>query len=114
MSASTGVGSVTSETDGKSNGDFIQSETGPNSKEHEDWQGDRSLVECMQYMLSNQISCDVSFFVGPEKFEVRAHRMILIARSSVFFEKLRKSSEEFRCKVNIPNIDVDTFQRFLG
>lgn len=80
---------------------------------HQDWQGDRSLGECMQYMLTNEIGCDVSFFVGPEKVEVRAHRLILIARSPVFFKKLRPSSEEFRSKMTISDISVDTFLRFV-
>ncbi|XP_062586439.1 BTB/POZ domain-containing protein 6-like [Saccostrea cucullata] len=82
---------------------------------NQEWQCDKSVVECVHYMLTNQIACDVTIFVGPEKIEVKAHRFILIARSPVFFEKLRScsASEEFRYKVNIPNIEVDTFQTFL-
>ncbi|XP_061184825.1 BTB/POZ domain-containing protein 6-like [Saccostrea echinata] len=94
-----------------------QSERETYSKEvrNQEWQCDKSVVECVHYMLTNQIACDVSIFIGPEKFEVKAHRFILIARSPVFFDKLRSctASEEFRYKVNVPNVEVDTFQRFI-
>lgn len=93
-----------------------QSPTGENAGaiKNQAWQCDKSLIEGMHYMFTNQIACDVSILVGPDKYEIRAHRLVLIARSPVFFDKLRPSSEEFPCKVNVPNVEVDTFLRFLG
>lgn len=94
---------------------IVEAHSEMNSRQsiNQDWQGDMSLVECMQYMLTNQIGCDVSFIVGPKKVELRAHRLILIARSPVFSKKLRASSEEFRSKMTISDTSVDTFLRFV-
>lgn len=50
----------------------------------EDWQAERSLVDCNKFMLQNQINCDVTFLLGLKRESITAHKYMLISRSSVF------------------------------
>ena len=50
------------------------------------WQSEKTLAECMRYMLDNEILTDVCFEVGPPDgatVDIRAHKLILISRSPV-------------------------------
>ncbi|KAK3087663.1 hypothetical protein FSP39_008900 [Pinctada imbricata] len=48
------------------------------------WQNGRSISECLEYMWTNEIACDVTFVVGKSRVEMHAHKTILIGRSPVF------------------------------
>lgn len=50
----------------------------------QDWQSGRSLSESCDHMLTNEIACDLRFLVGESKTPVKAHKFIMICRSSVF------------------------------
>ena len=84
------------------------------------WQSDKTLVECMLYMLDNEISTDVCFEVGPSDgatVNIRAHKLILAARSSVFEAMFSSGMTECRSgkdeKIRIEDIDADIFKVFL-
>ncbi|CAC5386504.1 unnamed protein product [Mytilus coruscus] len=50
-----------------------------------DWRDDKSVRECLSYMLKHEIMCDVIFFVRSEKKAMPAHKIILASRSPVFY-----------------------------
>ncbi len=59
----------------------------------DDWQMEKSVLECNRHMLENQLECDVKFtFLPPEgsRFtyiqdpSISAHKYMLISRSPVF------------------------------
>ena len=76
------------------------------------WQCERTLPECMQYMLDNQICCDVTFIVGAEREEVHAHKFVLISRSPVFHAMFEGPLAE-KGKVELPDVEKDAFLVFL-
>ena len=82
------------------------------SSNPEDWQCDKTLPKCMEYMLKNQIACDVTFTVGAEHEEVHAHKFILISRSPVFLAMFECPLAE-KGKVDLPDVEKDVFLVFL-
>jgi len=50
----------------------------------DDWQSDLPLMDACRHMLEREVATDVHFRVGAEKTSVRAHKFILLCRSSVF------------------------------
>lgn len=50
----------------------------------EDWQAGRGFAACNRFMLQKEIGCDVTFVLGQKKEQIRAHKYMLISRSSVF------------------------------
>ena len=66
----------------------------------------------MEYMLVNQINCDVTFIVGSEHEEVHAHKLILISRSPVFHAMFEGPLAE-KGEVEMPDVERDTFLVFL-
>ena len=67
---------------------------------------------CMAYMLDNEISYDTVFKLGKLEDEVRAHRILLVCRSPVFFAMLEGPLAE-KGPVKIPDIEKDIFLHFL-
>lgn len=78
-----------------------------------DWQSDKSLAECNNLMLSDQIMCDVTFCVGKESKVIKAHKYVLGSRSSVFFAMLFGTLAETKAKIQIPDIEPDIFEILL-
>ena len=81
----------------------------------EDWQSGRSLVDCNKFMLRHEINCDVTFILGQKKIPVKAHKYVLISRSSVFQSIFCGSISGAKDSDVIPvsDIDVDTFKALL-
>jgi len=83
------------------------------------WQLEKTLTECMRYMLDNEISTDVCFKVGPPDGQTvmfRAHKYMLMARSPVFeamFSSGMTECSEPEAKVRIEDIDADAFKEVL-
>lgn len=48
-----------------------------------DWQCDRNLLQCLDYLFTSGTSSDVTFVVGESKEKISAHKSMLVARSSV-------------------------------
>ncbi|KAK3106240.1 hypothetical protein FSP39_015854 [Pinctada imbricata] len=82
------------------------------SSDVEHWQCDKSLSQCMSYMLANQIMCDVTFLLGEDRLKVQAHKYMLASRSPVFLAMLEGPMAE-KGKIDIPDIEKDIFHIFL-
>ncbi|KAL5016532.1 hypothetical protein ScPMuIL_006121 [Solemya velum] len=78
-----------------------------------DWQTGKSLMECTEFMLENEIACDVTFLVGEAKDEVRAHKFILISRSPVFSAMFCGAMAETEESISVPDIHADIFRTML-
>lgn len=77
------------------------------------WQEWTKVLEYNIYMLTNQIQCDVTFKVGPEEKEIRAHRYVLTSRSPVFFTMLYGSLSKYSGVTVVPDIKDDIFDILL-
>ena len=84
------------------------------------WQSDKTLGECMRYMLDNEIATDVCFEVGPPDgatVNVRTHKLILISRSAVFEAMFSSGMHESRngedVKIRIEDINPEIFKQLL-
>ena len=85
---------------------------------HEDdaWQMRKSVLECNEHMLENQIRCDLTFTFGQKNDEastVYCHSYMLISRSPVFYAMLAGPARDDSGIINIPDIDKETFQQML-
>jgi hypothetical protein len=80
----------------------------------EDWQAGRSLADCNRFMLQKEINCDVTFVLGQKKEPIRAHKYMLISRSSVFQSIFCGSiSGDNNNVIPVSDILPDTFKSLL-
>ncbi|XP_045177655.2 BTB/POZ domain-containing protein 6-like [Mercenaria mercenaria] len=81
----------------------------------EDWQAGRSVVDCNKFMLQNEINCDVTFLLGQKKEAIKAHKYMLVSRSSVFQSIFCGSISGSSNNDTIPvsDIDTETFKTLL-
>src|SRR6218665_2370846 len=84
------------------------------------WQSEKTLVECMRYMLNNKVSTDVCFEVGPEdgpNVEIRAHKFMLISRCPVFeammSTEMAETKDEKEANIRIVDINAEVFKLLL-
>ena len=85
------------------------------------WQTDKTLVECMRYMLDNEIATDVCFEVGPPDGAtvcVKAHKFLLISRSAVFEAMFNSGMVECQSgkdatTIRVEDIEADIFKDLL-
>ncbi|XP_062567884.1 BTB/POZ domain-containing protein 2-like [Saccostrea cucullata] len=82
-------------------------------QEDMNWQAGRKVLECNKYMLTNQIQFDVTFKVGQEEKEVKAHRYVLGSRSSVFYAMMFGSLSGTSFNIAVPDIEHEVFQNLL-
>ncbi|KAL5006619.1 hypothetical protein ScPMuIL_015425 [Solemya velum] len=79
-----------------------------------DWQADKTLLECAQYMLEQEVACDVKVLVGKTKMEkIGAHKFILISRSPVFAAMFCGPLTETQEAITIPDIETGVFKTLL-
>lgn len=77
-------------------------------------QDDLSLLESMDYILTNEVDCDISFKMEKSGSEViSAHKFVLANRSSVFKAMLYGPLAEKGQTVDIPDVESDIFRCFL-
>ena len=84
--------------------------------EEADWQVNRSLAECNQYMLEKDLDTDVAFIVGEEQGTVEsfnAHIAILSSRSPVFQKMFFGSLPETHSLINITDVTPAAFKALL-
>ncbi|XP_046543715.1 BTB/POZ domain-containing protein 6-A-like [Haliotis rubra] len=81
--------------------------------ELEEWRKGKSLKQCHEYMLTNQVACDVFFSVGVNEDRYGAHKYKLLAVSDVFYVMLLGPMAEHDSTIKIPDIDLGTFKAFL-
>lgn len=71
-----------------------------------------TLSENFKSLLFNKESCDTTLLVKGKEY--KAHRAVLMARSSVFHAMFQhETSEKQTGIVNIPDCDAESFQEFL-
>jgi len=79
----------------------------------EDWQAERTVIECNRFMLENQINADVIFLCGLHREAISAHKYMLVARSSVFQSIFCGTISEERDKIPVSDVEPDTFRSLL-
>ena len=81
----------------------------------EDWQSGRRLADCNRFMFHHEINSDVTFLLGQKKVPVKAHKYILISRSSVFQSIFcgTIAGDKDRDVIPVSDIEVDTFKSLL-
>eukprot|EP01122_Echinamoeba_exundans_P002318 TRINITY_DN12265_c0_g1_i1.p1 TRINITY_DN12265_c0_g1~~TRINITY_DN12265_c0_g1_i1.p1 ORF type:complete len:578 (-),score=103.86 TRINITY_DN12265_c0_g1_i1:72-1805(-) len=73
-----------------------------------------ALSEALGRLLEDQTASDITFYVGPEKTPIKAHKAILVARSEYFRNMFCNSLIESKSGiVEKPNIDAETFRDIL-
>ena len=82
------------------------------------WQCGKSLKETNQFMLDNQIGCDVNFQVSApdgSTMTIPAHKYMLVSRSPVFQAMLCGPGEyqETSGDVVITDVEPDIFKEML-
>jgi hypothetical protein len=56
-----------------------------------EWQFGKTLPDRINYMLQNQLMCDVTFHVGANRTPIKAHKFMLASASPVFYSIKKKS-----------------------
>eukprot|EP00904_Undaria_pinnatifida_P002730 jgi/Undpi1/12458/HiC_scaffold_5.g02129.m1 len=76
---------------------------------------DDMFIEQMGSLLDDDEHCDVTFFVGPSKTEVKAHKTHLVARSEYFRSMFRKGAmrESETSEVTVSEHDETTLRQML-
>ncbi|XP_076091488.1 BTB/POZ domain-containing protein 6-like [Mytilus galloprovincialis] len=82
------------------------------TSDYNDWRDDKSVLQCLSYMLKHEIMCDVIFLVGSEKKAIPTHKTILASRSPVFNTMFEGSLPE-KGEIAVPDIEENTFRVLL-
>jgi hypothetical protein len=77
-----------------------------------DWHFREKLPERINYMLQNQLMCDVAFYVGANRTPIKAHKFMLASASKVFYSMFDGPMAETG-DVNIPDIEDNIFKDIL-
>ncbi|XP_060574090.1 BTB/POZ domain-containing protein 6-like [Ruditapes philippinarum] len=77
------------------------------------WQDDKTLSEACRYMLTSRFAADVEFSVGNQQEIVKAHKFILVCRSSVFQAMFTNDFADNRETIKIPDIELEIFEKLL-
>lgn len=75
----------------------------------ENWQAESLLTECVRMMYENHLDDgDITFIVGTEGAVVKAHKFILMCRSSMLCDMVKDGET-----LTINDIEPDLFRQFL-
>jgi hypothetical protein len=77
-----------------------------------DWQFGKTLPDRMNYMLQNELMCDVTFHVGANRMPFKAHKFMLASGSPVFYTMFDGPMAEMG-DVSIPDIEANIFKDIL-
>ena len=77
-----------------------------------DWQFGKTLPDRINYMLQNQLMCDVTFHVGANRTPIKAHKFMLASASPVFYWMFDGPMAETG-DVSIPDIEDNIFKDML-
>jgi len=88
------------------------------SVEERGWQVGKSLTQCLENLLTNEMSTDVTFNIKPSSghigdVKLSAHKLILCARSPVFEAMFSGKFVESNDEVNIVDTEPEPFQEML-
>ena len=79
----------------------------------DNWQNNKSLIDANLHMLKNEVACDVTFIVGDNNEEIRAHKYMMMSRSPVMMKLLSKHFADTDVVVDIPDVKPSTFRDML-
>ena len=77
-----------------------------------DWQFGKTLPDRINYMLQNQLMCDVTFYVGTNRTPINAYKFRLASASPVFYSMFDGPMAETG-DVSIPDIEANIFKDIL-
>ena len=77
-----------------------------------DWQFGKTLPDHINYMLQNELMCDVKFHVGANRMPIKAHKSMLASASPVFYSMFDGPIAE-KGDVSIPDIAANIFKDIL-
>ncbi|XP_045192996.2 BTB/POZ domain-containing protein 6-like [Mercenaria mercenaria] len=77
------------------------------------WQNQRSFEETNLQMLQNEVLCDVTFLVGSNKQEIKAHKFLLASRSQMFYSMFCSSPAETHDAIQVPDIEHEVMKTIL-
>ena len=77
-----------------------------------DCQFEKTLSDRINYMLQNELMCDVTFYFGANRMPIKAHKFMLASASPAFYSMLDGSMAEMG-DVSIPDIDANIFKYML-
>jgi hypothetical protein len=77
-----------------------------------DCQFEKTLPDRINYMLQNELMCDVTFYFGANRTPIKAHKFMLASASPVFYSMLDGSMAETG-DVSIPDIEANIFKDML-
>ena len=77
-----------------------------------DWQIGKTLPNRINYMLENELMCDVTFQVGANRTPIKAHKFMLASASPVLYRMFNGPMAE-TCDVTIPDIEANIFKDIL-
>ena len=88
------------------------------SVEERGWQVGKSLSKCLEHMLMHEISTDVIFTIVDQSSDtksttLKAHKLILCARSPVFEAMFSENFVEGHGEVTIPDAEPETFKQMI-
>ena len=95
----------------------------------QDWQQNKSVLQCNKYMFENQIHCDITFTFKNKDSRgtirhretgtsqrpnfVSAHKYVLISRSPAFYAKFTGSDRDGPSSMNVEDVDKPVFIKML-
>ena len=82
----------------------------------QDWQCDKSLTECNDYVFKQQVACDVTFKFADKSNNVTyvpAHRYPLSIRSPVFFAMFHGGLAENSDSISVQDVVPNVFHEMI-
>ncbi|XP_035712617.1 BTB/POZ domain-containing protein 2 isoform X2 [Folsomia candida] len=81
----------------------------------------KSLTAMMSRVLENGLFSDVVLLIGPEEYSIKAHKMVLAGRSTVFEAMLQsrwteqqdEQDPDTMVRIRLPDHEVDSFKIFI-
>ena len=81
---------------------------------NDDWQNQQgTLPKCLMHMLNTEDQPSVTFVVGEEKEKIKAHKLILAARSPVFYSMFYGPLAQQEDEITLVDIQPEGFKRLL-
>ena len=78
-----------------------------------DWQSGKTLSASIYFMFEKEIDTDITFRFQNTTETIKAHRLILKARSRVFFTMFHSELGQPMDEMEITDIKPDIFREFL-
>ena len=79
-----------------------------------DWQNEQgTLPKCLKYLLDNELSPCIRFVVGDKKETIKAHKIVLGARSPVFYSMFYGPLAQNEEEITLADVQPEGLKRLL-